>query len=153
MSRRSDFQAGKPIPAGMIYFTPDSAKGNNGPQGFAVISGGRYDTRREGRATVPGPSIVSIAGNDGSRGKGMAIPLFDDYSQPADILAGGYASQNFKASRRTPPEDPGGLRSAKSDVTLPSPGTRLCESPWVFFWATIPTGTRRLVPGLAVIAP
>ena len=49
---------GKPIPAGRIYFTPDSAKGNNGPQGFAPIKDGRYDTRNDGHGAVAGPMVV-----------------------------------------------------------------------------------------------
>ena len=30
----------RPIPAGRIYFRPDSSKGNNGPEGFAAIKNG-----------------------------------------------------------------------------------------------------------------
>ena len=32
---------GKPVPAGSIIFTPDTAKGNAGPQGTANIIDGR----------------------------------------------------------------------------------------------------------------
>src|SRR5690242_10819227 len=36
--------AGQPIPYGEILFTPDSTKGNSGPQGIAIIQQGKYDT-------------------------------------------------------------------------------------------------------------
>jgi hypothetical protein len=92
---------GKPIPAGRIYFTPDSSKGNEGPQGFAEITDGKYDTRREGRGAVAGANIVKIAGNDGSRGNGMGLPLFDDFSQPAMIPTSA-ATQDFDVPANAP---------------------------------------------------
>jgi hypothetical protein len=78
---------GKPIPGGRIYFTPDTKKGNQGPQGFAEIKEGRFDTRDDGRGAVSGAMIVQIVGNDGSLGEGKGIPLFDDYSLPTEISA------------------------------------------------------------------
>ena len=38
---------GQPVPAGKIYFTPDTSKGNSGPTGYADITNGRYDTASE----------------------------------------------------------------------------------------------------------
>ena len=76
---------GRPIPGGRIYFTPDSKKGNDGPQGFAEIKNGKFDTHDGGRGAVAGAMIVQIAGNDGSLGEGKGMPLFDDYSLPAEI--------------------------------------------------------------------
>src|SRR5437899_12941205 len=35
---------GKPVPHGEILFSPDSAQGNSGPQGIAIIQDGKYDT-------------------------------------------------------------------------------------------------------------
>ena len=36
--------AGQSVPYGEILFTPDSSKGNSGPQGIAIIQQGKYDT-------------------------------------------------------------------------------------------------------------
>ena len=52
---------GKPVPMGLVFFTPDAAKGNRGPQGFALIKDGRFDTRFEkSKGTVTGPHTVMI---------------------------------------------------------------------------------------------
>jgi hypothetical protein len=56
---------GKPVPAGQLQFDPDTAHGNDGPQGFAHIKQGHYDTRDQGRAPVAGPQHVRIIGLDG----------------------------------------------------------------------------------------
>lgn len=37
---------GQPIPRGVIYFGPDGGKGNTGPQGYALIVDGLFDTRK-----------------------------------------------------------------------------------------------------------
>jgi len=56
---------GQPIPAGMIYFTPDKAKGNAGSGGYAPIKDGSYDTDAPGgRGTVCGPTIIRIEAVD-----------------------------------------------------------------------------------------
>lgn len=57
--------AGKPIPAGMVIFEPDPAKGNRGQQGHAEIKNGRFDTRSSGKGVVPGAQVVRITGGDG----------------------------------------------------------------------------------------
>ncbi|MBA2114162.1 hypothetical protein [Bremerella alba] len=51
---------GDPVPGGSIVFTPDSQKGNTGPQGTARIVEGHYDTAMEGRGTVGGPHHVHV---------------------------------------------------------------------------------------------
>src|SRR4051812_13383796 len=56
---------GKPVPAGRIYFTPDLDKGNDGPQGYAPIKDGKYDTRKDGQGATGGPMIVVIKGYNG----------------------------------------------------------------------------------------
>lgn len=54
---------GKPVPLGRILFEPDANRGNQGPQGFAIIEAGRFDTRhRFCRGVVAGPTIVRIDG-------------------------------------------------------------------------------------------
>jgi hypothetical protein len=56
---------GKPIPVGSIQFSPDTAKGNNGPSAYTSIKDGRYDSAADGRGTVGGPQIVSVEAFDG----------------------------------------------------------------------------------------
>src|SRR5204862_378695 len=51
---------GKPVPAGRIYFNPDFTKGNDGPQGYADIKDGKFDTRNKGKGACGGPTIAVI---------------------------------------------------------------------------------------------
>ena len=52
---------GQPVQSGRIYFEPDSAQGNSGPQGYAEIAAGKYDTAGDsGKGTVGGPHRVRI---------------------------------------------------------------------------------------------
>ena len=47
---------GQPLPAGVIYFDPDVTRNHDGPQGYAVIKNGTYNTSaRGGRGVVGGP--------------------------------------------------------------------------------------------------
>ncbi|EAQ80619.1 hypothetical protein [Blastopirellula marina] len=57
---------GKPVPGGSIIFTPDTQKGNAGPQGTARIINGSYDTTEAGRGTVGGPHQVHVIATDSS---------------------------------------------------------------------------------------
>ncbi len=52
---------GKPVPFGSIMFTPDSTKGNEGPQGIAAIVDGKFDTSN-GRGIVGGAHQITITG-------------------------------------------------------------------------------------------
>lgn len=57
--------AGKPVPLGRILFEPDTSQGNSGPQGFAAIDNGRYDTAADfSRGAVGGPTLVRIEGSE-----------------------------------------------------------------------------------------
>lgn len=87
---------GQPVPAGKIYFTPDSAKGNSGPQGYADIKDGEYDTSASGGHGVgSGPMTVSIEGFDPSKsgakekgdvsGEETILMLFPTYKTTADL--------------------------------------------------------------------
>jgi hypothetical protein len=79
---------GAPVPAGTIIFEPDLSKGNDGPQGFAPIAGGSFDTARGGRGTVGGPHRVTILGCDGvpvSETSPQGKPLFDPFVTGADL--------------------------------------------------------------------
>lgn len=53
---------GSPVPAGTIYFDPDASKNNKGPQGFAQIVDGKFDTSKGGLGHVGGPMKVRIVG-------------------------------------------------------------------------------------------
>ena len=56
---------GQPVPAGKIYLMPDSARGNNGPTGYATIENGKYDTSAAGGKPVAGgPMVIGIEGFD-----------------------------------------------------------------------------------------
>lgn len=58
--------AGKPVPAGVVVFDPDAAKGNAGPQGFALIHDGHFDTNgKAGKGSVGGPHRIRVLGYDG----------------------------------------------------------------------------------------
>jgi len=80
---------GKPVPAGMVLFSPDVRKGNSGPQGYAEIHNGQYSTREgEGRATVGGPHIVSVIGFDGqnpTEESPHGRRLFPEYQMEYDL--------------------------------------------------------------------
>jgi hypothetical protein len=53
--------AGQPVPYGEVLFTPDSGKGNSGPQGIATIQEGQYDTAGSRAPGVAGgPTIVEV---------------------------------------------------------------------------------------------
>src|SRR5437773_436859 len=50
--------AGEPVPYGEVLFTPDSGKGNSGPQGIAIIENGKYDTAATRAPGVAGGATV-----------------------------------------------------------------------------------------------
>lgn len=52
---------GKPVPAGLVFFEPDSKKGNSGPGGVAEILDGRYQTKPD-KGIVGGPHTVRVIG-------------------------------------------------------------------------------------------
>lgn len=60
---------GKPVPAGKIYFTPDTSQGNKGLAGYADITNGQYDTTATGgKKHAGGAMTVRIEGFDTSAG-------------------------------------------------------------------------------------
>jgi len=82
---------GQPVPFGTITFEPDSSKGNSGPQGFATIKDGLFDTNSgDGKGGVGGPTIISVAGTthevvtEGSPGRF----LFQDYQMKQELPEG-----------------------------------------------------------------
>lgn len=64
---------GESVPAGEIYFDPDYTKGPDGPQGFARILNGQYDTRKVGKSIASGPHVVRILGFDGKQAPEMPL--------------------------------------------------------------------------------
>lgn len=57
---------GNPVPAGVIWFEPDIAKGNTtGPQGYAQVKDGKFDTRDNGRGVRPGLYLIRVEAFDG----------------------------------------------------------------------------------------
>lgn len=92
---------GQPVPAGEIYFDPDVAKGKDGPQGFARIENGRYDTRNGGKPLTAGPHVVRILGFDGKARPEDDLPfgrrLFSEYTT-AVIVSGASPAQDFEVT-------------------------------------------------------
>ena len=84
---------GQTVPSGVVYFGPDTSKGNKGPQGFALIKEGRYDTRYPlSKGCSTGPQIAVVHGCDGQgigRGSPYGQNLFAPYEMPIDIPAEG----------------------------------------------------------------
>jgi hypothetical protein len=57
---------GEPVPAGVIWFDPHIAKANtNGPQDYAQIKDGKFDTRQNGRGVKPGLYTIRVEAFDG----------------------------------------------------------------------------------------
>ena len=52
---------GAPVVDGMIMFTPDSRKGNTGPQGYAIIKDGKYGTDKK-HGVLEGPTFATLTG-------------------------------------------------------------------------------------------
>lgn len=69
---------GKPVPAGRIYFNPDFSKGNDGPQGFADIKDGMFDTRKGGQGHGGGAMVINVEGFDGKSNnpESVGTPIF-----------------------------------------------------------------------------
>jgi len=61
---------GKPIPKGLIFFDPDTARGTPGTQGFANIEDGKFDTSvvGKGKGIRGGAYHIRILGFDGKSG-------------------------------------------------------------------------------------
>ena len=70
---------GKPVPFGTIYFDPDTTKANKGPQGFAKIVEGKFDTDQGGKGHVGGPMKVRIVGY-------ASAPSTTDVDAPVEAL-------------------------------------------------------------------
>jgi hypothetical protein len=94
---------GHPVPRGIVYFGPDTKKGNKGPQGFALIKDGHYDSRDPlSKGCALGPQIAIVHGCDGRGISGTfpyGHPLFAPYEMPIDVSAeGGQVDLTIPAS-------------------------------------------------------
>jgi hypothetical protein len=84
---------GQPLPAGRIYFMPDTKAGNKGASCFADIKNGAYDTASSGgRGSSGGAMTVRIEGWDPSQpqksekgGESSPKALFTPYQTNADL--------------------------------------------------------------------
>jgi hypothetical protein len=81
--------AGKPVQLGRVVFEPDAARGNDGPQGFAPIENGRFDTAGPHcKGTVGGPTRVRIDGFEMTGGEDAAASgrlLFPPYEEAINL--------------------------------------------------------------------
>lgn len=81
--------AGSPVQLGRVIFEPDTSRGNDGPQGFAPIESGRYDTAGPHcRGAVGGSMRVRIDGFEMRAGEDAAASgrlLFASYEELIDL--------------------------------------------------------------------
>jgi hypothetical protein len=78
---------GEPIAMGEAIFTPNIAKGNSGPPGFAIIKDGKFDTAaEEGRPCLAGPTVVHVNAKPKADGS-----ITCEYEYETDLTAGGGA--------------------------------------------------------------
>ena len=76
---------GQPVPAGIIFFEPDAAAGNDGTQGYAEIKGGRYDTSLSEKGVTGGAYQARVRGYVPPTGGAPAKILFKDFRQPVQL--------------------------------------------------------------------
>ena len=99
---------GQPLVKGLITFDPDRSKRPDGPQGFAFVEGGKYDTDKgTGRGAVGGAVIVRIEGQADVNGK----PTRVEYSTKADLPLDGPGVQDVDVP----------VKGAKLSAVLPDP--------------------------------
>jgi hypothetical protein len=81
---------GQPVRAGLIVINPDLSKGNDGPQGFAEIRDGRFDTRTLAKGAPSGPVVLMIDGFDGAAQPEAPYgkPLFVGYKVSVELPQG-----------------------------------------------------------------
>jgi hypothetical protein len=76
---------GKPIPKGLIFFDPQG----DGPQGFANIKEGKYDTAEQGKGVRGGAYNIRVNGFDGKEGPEAPFGqgLFPEYTGTKELPA------------------------------------------------------------------
>lgn len=81
---------GKPVPTGSVSIIPNGAQDNKGPQAYASIKDGAFQTD-PGKGHGGGAYIVKVIGLDGvpvQGGEGMdesGSPLFPEYQMSVDL--------------------------------------------------------------------
>ena len=75
----------KPIPKGLIFFDPQA----DGPQGFANIVDGSYDTSEQGKGIRGGAYNIRVNGFDGREANEAPFgqPLFPEYTGTKELPA------------------------------------------------------------------
>jgi hypothetical protein len=75
--------AGKPIPKGLIFFDPQA----EGPQGFANIVDGKYDTTLQGKGIRGGKYNIRVNGFDGKQVNDAPFgnTLFPEYTGTQEL--------------------------------------------------------------------
>lgn len=75
--------AGKPIPKGLIFFDPQA----EGPQGFANIVDGKYDTTVQGKGVRGGKYDIRVNGFDGREANEAPFgqALFPEYTGAKEL--------------------------------------------------------------------
>ena len=81
--------SGKPVQLGRVVFEPDAARGNAGPQGFAPIENGRFDTAGPHcKGSIGGPMLLRIDGFEMTGGEDATASgklLFASYEEAIDL--------------------------------------------------------------------
>lgn len=74
---------GKPIPKGLIFFDPQEG----GPQGFANILDGKYDTAQQGQGIRGGAYAIRVNGFDGKEANEAPFgqALFPEYTGAKEL--------------------------------------------------------------------
>jgi hypothetical protein len=74
---------GKPIPKGLIFFDPQT----DGPQGFANIVSGKYDTAQQGKGVRGGTYAIRVNGFDGKEANEAPFgqALFPEYTGTKEL--------------------------------------------------------------------
>jgi len=74
---------GKPIPKGLIHFDPKT----DGPQGFANILDGKYDTAQQGKGVRGGAYDIRVNAFDGKEANEAPFgqPLFPEFTGTKDL--------------------------------------------------------------------
>jgi hypothetical protein len=89
----------QPLPKGVIWFDP--GPGNDGPQGHAIVTDGKYSTRGEmGKGVVGGAYIIRIEGFDGVPGSELPLgkPLFTNFKETRTLETADQ-TQNFTVAK------------------------------------------------------
>ncbi|MDR0338491.1 MAG: DUF4198 domain-containing protein [Planctomycetaceae bacterium] len=86
---------GQPVAEGEIRFSPDNAKGNTGPQGYAAIENGKFKTLKE-TGVIVGPmyatvtAVEPIQGEEKNDGSSSRKIIFENWNYAFEMPAKPY---------------------------------------------------------------